>query len=700
MTGWWSHLVMAPIVLPLAAGLAMLVLDGRSRNLKALIGLASSVALVAVAFLLVRQAEGGAPQVYRLGDWAAPFGIVLVLDRLSALMLALTSLLAVAALVYSLARWHRAGPHFHPLFQFLLMGLDGAFLTCDIFNLFVFFEVTLAASYGLVLHGSGALRVRAGMHYIAVNLTNSSLFLIGAALIYGVTGTLNMADLALRIPDVAAEDRMLLETGAAILGVAFLVKAAMWPLCFWLPGAYSAATPPAAAILAVTSKVGIYVLLRLSLLLFGAGAGSSAAFGNEWLLYGGLATILFGMAGVLASQETVRLVAYSVLVSSGTLLAAIGIDDVAVTAAALFYLVSSALTISAFFLLVELVERGREAGADMLAVTREAFGDIDEAEEQEEIGIPVPGTMAVLSVSFLLCGLLLAGLPPLSGFLAKFALLSGLLEAGMTPGGWGLLALLILSGFAVLIAAARAGVRTFWTTTEREVPRVGVVEMAPVAGLAGSLYKFAFDLRLLQAPTLGELAEPFGRKQVGSSAMPFKRNPINAENIDSLARFVATLPRVAWDNAAHSLLERTLDDSANRREVLPAAFLATDEIVRRATRLIRDLRVDEAAMARNLEKYGTFAATERVLMAAVKQGADRQEMHEIIREHSLAAWAEIAQGRPNPLAERLFNDDRITRYLTLAQITYLLDASHYVGDAPERARTIAYQIKNALGATG
>ncbi len=459
MTGWSSHLVMAPIVLPLAAGLSMLLLDGRSRNVKALIGLASAVALVAVAFVLVRQAGGGETQVYRLGDWAAPFGIVLVLDRLSALMLAVTSLLAVAALVFSLARWHRAGPHFHPLFQFLLMGLDGAFLTGDIFNLFVFFEVMLAASYGLVLHGSGALRVRAGMHYIAVNLTNSSLFLIGAALIYGVTGTLNMADLALRIPEVAAEDRMLLETGAAILGVAFLVKAAMWPLCFWLPGAYSAATPPAAAILAVTS--------------------------NEWLLYGGLATILFGMAGVLASQDTVRLVAYSVLVSSGTLLAAIGIDDATVTAGALFYLVSSALTISAFFLLVELVERGREAGADMLAVTREAFGDMDEPEEeeQEEVGIPVPGTMAVLAISFLLCGLLLAGLPPLSGFLAKFALLSGLLEAGMSPGGWALLALLILSGFAVLIAAARAGVRTFWTTTEREVPRVGVIEMAPVAGL-------------------------------------------------------------------------------------------------------------------------------------------------------------------------------------------------------------------------
>jgi len=218
-----------------------------------------------------------------------------------------------------------------------------------------------------------------------------------------------------------------------------------------------------------------------------------------------------------------------------------------------------------------------------------------------------------------------------------------------------------------------------------------------LAGLAGSLHKFAFDLRLLQAPSLGELAEPFGAKQVGSSAMPFKRNPINAENIDSLARFVATLPRVTWDNAANSLLERTLDDSANRREVLPAAFLAADEILRRANRLIRDLRVDEEAMARNLEKYGTFAATERVLMSAVKQGANRQEMHEVIREHSLAAWAEIAQGHANPLPVRLFNDDRVTRYLTLAQITYLLDASHYVGDAPERAIKMARQIRAQLG---
>jgi adenylosuccinate lyase len=217
-----------------------------------------------------------------------------------------------------------------------------------------------------------------------------------------------------------------------------------------------------------------------------------------------------------------------------------------------------------------------------------------------------------------------------------------------------------------------------------------------LAGVAGSLYKFAFDLRLLQAPSLGEWAEPFGRKQVGSSAMPFKRNPINAENIDSLARFVAGLPRIAWDNAAHSLLERTLDDSANRREVFPAAFLATDEILRRSTRLVRGLQVDGTAIARNLERYGTFAATERILMAAVKAGADRQELHEIIRKHSLAAWTELSAGRSNPLPGRLSADERITDYLDSEQVISLLDAGQYVGDAPKRARNLAAMIRAEL----
>jgi adenylosuccinate lyase len=218
-----------------------------------------------------------------------------------------------------------------------------------------------------------------------------------------------------------------------------------------------------------------------------------------------------------------------------------------------------------------------------------------------------------------------------------------------------------------------------------------------LAGLAGSLYKLAFDLRLLQSQPIGEWSEPFGSQQVGSSAMPFKRNPIHAENLDSLARLVVGLPRVAWDNAAHSLLERTLDDKANRRVILSQGFLLTDELLRRAQRILRGLVICDKEAARNLQIYGTFAATERLLMELVKAGASRQEMHERIRRHSLAAWDAIEQGEPNPLAGRLVSDPAILRLLPTQRVQALLDAGDYVGDAPQRAREMARTIRSALG---
>ncbi|MGE3967104.1 MAG: monovalent cation/H+ antiporter subunit D [Dongiaceae bacterium] len=492
-----DHLMIAPVLLPLAAAAVMLLLDERRRVLKATINLASTLALVGIAIALMRMADGspiaGATArvgAYPLGDWPTPFGIVMVVDRLSALMLLLTSVLASAALLYSLARWHRAGAYYHSLFQFLLMGLNGAFLTGDLFNLFVFFELLLAASYGLVLHGSNIARVKAGLHYIAINLAASMLFLIGVSLIYGVTGTLNMADLATRIPAIAPENRMLLEAGAAILGVAFLVKAGIWPLGFWLPRTYSAASAPVAALFAIMTKMGIYAVLRLWLLLFGAEAGASAGLGGDWLLIGGMATVAFGAIGMLAAQDTARLASYCVLVSSGTLLAAIGMDQVGITSGALFYLVNSTLVIGALFLLIELVERGREAGADMLAVTIEAFGDEDEAEEGEEVGFAIPATMAVLGLAFIACALGIAGLPPLPGFIAKFAMLTAALNPSALPGTgpvsaatWALLAMLLLSGLATLLAMTRTGIRVLWASADRAVPRVRAIEIAPVAVL-------------------------------------------------------------------------------------------------------------------------------------------------------------------------------------------------------------------------
>src|SRR5690606_26312700 len=258
----------------------------------------------------------------------------------------------------------------------------GAFLTGDLFNLFVFFEVLLAASYGLALHGSGRARVRSSLHYIVINLAASSFFLIGVSVIYGTAGTLNMTALAERVAALDPSERGLVEVGASILGHAVLVTAAAWPLGFWLPPLYAAASAPVAAVFAIMTKVGLYIILRLGSITAEAGGGASLFFAEGGLFTIGIATVSFAAVGMLASQDMGRLAGYSVLVSSGTVLAAIGVGGAGMTSAALFYLVRSTLTVAAFFLLVELVERGRTPADDVLAVTLEVYGADDEEDAE------------------------------------------------------------------------------------------------------------------------------------------------------------------------------------------------------------------------------------------------------------------------------------------------------------------------------
>ena len=490
-----AHLIIAPILIPFIAGAVMLLYDDRQRKAKMWLSLLSAAALLVVSIQLLDRAKDaglsdtGAMGFYLLGDWMAPWGIVQVIDRLAAVMLLLTALLAIPALIYATAGWQRQGQHFHSLFQFLLMGLNGAFLTGDLFNLFVFFEVLLAASYGLLLHGSGQLRIRAGLHYIAINLTGSLLFLLGVSLIYGVTGTLNMAHLANLVSSIPEGDRPLFHAGVALLSVAFLIKGGSWPLSFWLPTTYMAAAAPVGAMFAIMTKVGVYVILRLSMLLFGEGAGPSAGFGAELLIFSGMATILFGMVGVLSNQGLGRMAAFLVLISSGTVLGITGFAQAgggqAMLAGALYYMVGSTLATGALFLLIEPMSREDGGIAAMLALTADAYGmEEPDLDDPEEPGFAIPGSMTVLGIGFVFCVLVLSGTPPLAGFIGKVAMISALLDATNLPPNlaWAFAGLLIVSGFATLIGLARIGIQSFWAS-DGMAPRVPAQEVGPVIAL-------------------------------------------------------------------------------------------------------------------------------------------------------------------------------------------------------------------------
>jgi len=485
-----APLVVVPVVLPLVAAAVLLLIRDSRRRLGSLINIAATLGglMVAVAILWQVNVAAGpdAIAVHLTSNWAAPFGIALVADRLSALMLVLVGVVSTGAALYAAAGWARAGSYFHPLFQIQLMGINGAFLTGDFFNLFVFFEVMLAASYGLQLHGSGWPRVRSGMHYIAVNLLASSLFLVGLAILYGVMGTLSMADVATKVALVPPGDRGLLHAGAAILAMAVLIKAAVWPLNSWLVPAYTAASTPVAALFVLMTKVGVYSILRLWMLLFPATMASSGQFGGPLLMVAGLATLAFGAIGVLASIRLDRIAAFSIIVTSGTLLASFATGSIAASAAALFYLVSSTFAVSALFLMVEPVQRTRSERHAQRPVYDNIPHEDDNLDDQQLplVGRAFPVSVAALGLAYMTCSLLVAGLPPLSGFLSKAAILTAIVgddPAASVPTSTGvLMALLLCASLFTTISLVRAGIRHFWSAGGRFAPRLKLVESGAV----------------------------------------------------------------------------------------------------------------------------------------------------------------------------------------------------------------------------
>lgn len=437
-----DHLPILPILLPMLVGTLMLLPPlhdsiKRQRILSAAINL--TLVLIACALVIISHTSGS--MLYMLGEWHPPYGILLVADRLSAALVLLTSILAFCANLYASAGEDNQGEFFHPLFMFQVMGINGAFLTGDIFNLFVFFEILLIASYALLVHGGGKWKTEAGIHYVILNLIGSAFFLFALGTLYGSLGTLSMADMVDKVKTVAAEDVVLVKVGALLLLLVFGLKAAMLPLHFWLTRTYIAASIPVAALFAIMTKVGIYSIWRIHTSIFGDTAGIFANIIQNWIWPLALLTLIVGMIGTLASETLRKLAANLIIVSIGSLLLTIALNSQQATAAGIYYLLHSTLISAALFLIAGLINQQRGQANDRFVAARR-----------------MPQA-TILSILFMVAALTVIGMPPFSGFVGKALILKAAeTEAEMM---W-LWPIMLIASLAALIALSRAGTTLFW----------------------------------------------------------------------------------------------------------------------------------------------------------------------------------------------------------------------------------------------
>ncbi|WAJ72447.1 monovalent cation/H+ antiporter subunit D [Catenovulum adriaticum] len=437
-----QHLVVFLILFPLISALFLLLPPcGKNVAIRRISACCLSLITLAISLIVLCQVIAQGPISYAIGNWQAPFGIVLLADQLAVILTSLTAFLTCCCVLYSCAGDDNKGNFFHPLVQFLMMGVNGAFLTGDIFNLFVFFEVLLIASYALLMHAGDKQNTRAALHYVVINLIGSAIFLIALGTLYGVVGSLNMVDMANKISQLTGDDVYIAKIGGSLLLIVFALKAALLPLHLWLPNTYSTAMPVIAALFAIMTKVGIYSLLRVYNLLFAENSGQLAAMGQNVIWIAALATIVVGAIGVLASQNMRKLVSNLVLVSVGTLAALVSLQQVNATAAAIYYLVHSTLVCAALFLLVDLIARQRGKVADRITTGR-------------AINQPF-----ILGFGFFIAALSVIGMPPLSGFVGKIWILKTTYEHQAYQSFW---PVYLTASLILLIAITRAGSIVFW----------------------------------------------------------------------------------------------------------------------------------------------------------------------------------------------------------------------------------------------
>ncbi|MCK7595097.1 monovalent cation/H+ antiporter subunit D [Pseudomarimonas salicorniae] len=506
-----AHLPVLPIVLPLLVAGALVLLEKRGIALQRVLGLASGVTLVVIAGLLAQRAGSGEIAVYLLGNWEARIGIALAVDRLAAIMLITTAVLGLAGLLYACSGWDKRAPHFHALFQVQLAGLNGAFLTADLFNLFVFFEVLLIASYGLMLSGGRGARLRAGIQYVAFNITASTLYLFAVGLLYGLLGALNMAELAERIATAPAENLPWIAAAGGLLLVVFCAKAALFPLALWLPETYTRTPAPVVALFAVMTKLGVYAVLRVYSVMFGAEAGPLAGYIWPWLLPAAGIGLALSALGALAAPRLRTLVAYLVVGSAATLFIAISVNLEGTLGAGLYYLIHSSFAAAALLLITDMLRRQRHGAGDSLR-------KLDHLLQR-----------AALGILFAIAAVAIVGLPPLAGFIGKLALLAAMPEA-TAQWAW---PLILISSLLALIALANAGSQLFWRAPEGEPDgrakparpsEWAAVGLLLVAGLG--LVAFGGPVLRYTADSAQQLLAPAGYRAALLEAVPVKHQEV------------------------------------------------------------------------------------------------------------------------------------------------------------------------------
>ncbi|MGF6843274.1 multicomponent K+:H+ antiporter subunit D [Paraburkholderia youngii] len=580
-----NHVLLLPILIPLFSAGVIVALPLRVQRLQRALNALAIISLLPVACLLMARAAQGEIASYALGAWPAPFGIVLELDRLGALMLVLTAVLAVCCLLGTSSEDARRGRYFRALFQFELMGLNGAFLAGDLFNLFVFFELLLIASYALLLHGGGARRVRNGLHYLLLNLVGSSFFLVAIGVLYGVTGTLNMVDMGERLARLDPDTLPLAQFAGATLMLVFGLKAAVFPMSFWLPQAYRSAIGPVAALFAIMTKVGIYAMLRCDALVFGAAGGVLDAFMHQWAWWLAIATIGFGALGALAVSSLKTTTGYLVLVSVGLLIAAIAQQTPLAWSALLYYLISTTLCTGALFLLADTLEPEQastahaiqpavsaDADADTNAIEPGSLEALDDAAAAffspdpdgeavatrarvQPLLVETAGALAALAAEparaeaeappdaasrtrapwpsnlaallYLIAAVGAAGLPPLSGFLGKAMVL-----AATPTGAAGVLwPAVLLSSLLSIVALSRTGTRLLWAAPaaraaageEERAPRGSNAKLAACAVLLGCVAAITLGAGAVRHYLTDTAAQLFDRAAYVHAILPAPR---------------------------------------------------------------------------------------------------------------------------------------------------------------------------------